>query len=170
MSDPPVEVEVTRDGLDALVRAIKAEADGKELRKELARNLRDVLKPAAQDAKNSIMGMSSAGLSSAPALRSSIAKKIRPEVKLGGRWTGASVKARRTPNVRGFTNAPKRTQRARGWRTPNWGKREQPWRVQMGKPGWFDNPMRGRAGPAKRAALDAMEAMAARIASRIPGN
>lgn len=166
--DLPVDVEVTREGLDALVRAINAEADGKALRKELAKNMREVLKPAAAEAKSSIMGMSSAGLSTAPALRSSIAKKIRPEVKLGGRWTGASVRARRTPNVRGFKNAPKRTQRVRGWRTPNWGDRDQSWRVQMGKPRWFDDAMRGRAGPAKQAVLDAMESMAARIAARIP--
>jgi len=69
--DPPVDVSVTHDGLDALVRAIRAEADGKELRKELATNLRAALQPAIGDARAGIMGMASAGMGTAsPGLRS----------------------------------------------------------------------------------------------------
>jgi hypothetical protein len=54
---PPFSLGVeTHDGLAALVRAIRAEEDGKQLRKELAANMREALKPGAQQAKNSIMG------------------------------------------------------------------------------------------------------------------
>ncbi|KOG73555.1 hypothetical protein ADK77_08490 [Streptomyces antibioticus] len=163
---PPFSLGVeTIEGLDALVRAIRAEEDGKALRKELARNMREALKPAAAEAKSQIMSMSSAGLPTAPALRSSIARKIRPEVKLGGRWSGARVKAFKTKNVRGFPNAPKRTNRAGGWRHPVWGNREV-WIQQHGKVDWFDRSFQGREGVYKAAAEAAMENMARRIVAR----
>ncbi|HCA86377.1 MAG TPA: hypothetical protein DEQ61_13255 [Streptomyces sp.] len=162
--DRLLDMEVTHEGLTSLVAAIRAEEDGKELRKELAKNMREALKPAATQAKSGIMSMSSAGMSTAPALRSAIAKRIRPEVKLGGRWTGARVKARKIPGIRGFANAPKRTQRAAGWRTQSWGNGV--WRTQHGKVDWFDRAMEGDTQRYRRAVLDAMEAMARRIADR----
>lgn len=163
-SGPPFELRATHEGLDALARALKAEEDGKQLRKELAANLREALKPGADQAKSSIMGMISLN-GSQPALRSAIAKKIRPEVKLGGRWTGARVKAFKTKNVRGFPNAPKRTNSARGWRHPVFGNTDV-WVQQRGKVEWFDKGFRGREGIYKQAVHDAMEDMARRIADR----
>ncbi|MEV6790905.1 hypothetical protein AB0M87_02665 [Streptomyces sp. NPDC051320] len=163
---PPFEVRATHEGLDQLARALKAEEDGKQLRKELAANLRAALKPGADQAKGSIMGMVSLHGSTQPALRSAIAKKIRPEVKLGGRWTGARVKAFKTKNVRGFPNAPKRTNSSRGWRHPVWGNREN-WVQQRGKIEWFDRAFQGRQDIYKQAVHAAMEDMARRIASRV---
>jgi len=162
---PPFSLGVeTHQGLAALTRAIRAEEDGKQLRKELAANMRDALRPGAEQAKSSIMGMVSLH-GSTPALRTSIARKIRPEVKLGGRWSGARVKAFKTKNIRGFPNAPKRTNRASGWRHPVYGNREN-WVHQRGKLEWFDRAFRGREGLYKQAVEQAMEDMARRIASR----
>lgn len=161
---PPFELSCTHEGLDALVRAVRAEADGKQLRKELAKNMRDALKPAASQAKSGIMAMASTGHGSAPALRSAIAKKIRPEVKLGGNWSGARIKAFKTRNVRGFANAPKRTNRSRGWRHLTYGR--EPWVQQHGKTLWFDHAMDGDTNVYTQAVHEAMESMARRIASR----
>ncbi|MFD9569994.1 hypothetical protein ACFWBI_09130 [Streptomyces sp. NPDC059982] len=161
---PPFEVTVTHDGLDALARALREESDGKQLRKELAKNMRDALKPAAVQAKSGIMAMSSAGPGTAPALRSAIAKKIRPEVKLGGNWSGARIKAFKTRNVRGFANAPKRTNRARGWRHLTYGR--EPWVQQHGKTLWFDRAMEGDTNRYTQAVHEAMENMARRLADR----
>lgn len=162
---PPFELSCTHEGLDALVRAIRAEQDGKQLRKELAKEMRDALKPAAVQAKSGIMAMSSAGPGTAPALRSAIAKKIRPEVKLGGNWSGARVKAFKTRNVRNFPNAPKRTNRAAGWRHPVFGNRDV-WVAQHGRALWFDRALEGDTNRYTQAVHEAMENMARRIASR----
>lgn len=163
---PPFSLGVeTHEGLDALVRAIRAEEDGKQLRKDLAKNMREALKPGAAEAKSSIMAMSSAGLRTGPALRSSIARKIRLEVKLGGRWSGARVKAFKTKNIRAFPNAPKRTNRSGGWRHPVFGNRDR-WVTQQGKIDWFDDAFKGREGVYKEAVEKAMEDMARRIANR----
>ncbi|MFJ6617584.1 hypothetical protein ACIQOW_08415 [Kitasatospora sp. NPDC091335] len=159
----PVDLSVSFEGFDALTAALRAEEDGKQLRAELAKNMRDALKPAAEQAKSGIMSMA-ASSTAAPALRSAIAKKIRPEVKLGGRWTGARVKSRKIQGIRGFANAPKRTQRASGWRTQTFGRGV--WRVQHGKVNWFDRAMTPNADTYRQAVADAMESMARRIADR----
>lgn len=161
---PPFEITVTHEGLDALVRAIRAEADGKQLRKELAKGMREALKPAAVQAKSGIMAMSSAGPGTAPGLRSAIARKIRPEVKLGGNWSGARVKAFKTRNIRNFPNAPKRTNRQSGWRHLTYGR--EPWVQQQGRTLWFDRAMEGDTNVYTEAVHEAMENMARRIAAR----
>lgn len=165
MARPPVDVSVSTEGLDALSRALRQESDGKDLRKELAANMREALKPAAAEAKSAALSIPSGGSasSSSPALRPAIAKKIRPEVKLGGRWSGARIKARKTRNIRNFPNAPKRTQQA-SWRTRIFGSNT--WREQRGKLDWFDDSMQGNAARYRDAVLDAMENMARRIANR----
>ncbi|MET7643049.1 hypothetical protein ABZS83_05270 [Streptomyces sp. NPDC005426] len=162
---PPFDLRVTHEGLDALVRALREEEDGKQLRKELAKNMRDALKPGAAMAKSGIMAMPSAGTGMGAGLRAGIAKKIRPEVKLGGRWSGARVKAFKTPGLRGFANAAKRTNRRDGgWRTLTWG--HEPWRTQTGKRQWFDESFND-ADAYRTAVHEAMETMAQRIASRV---
>lgn len=165
MSNAPVDVKITQEGLEALIRAIGREDDGKALRKDLAKNMREALKPPVAAAKSSIMSMASTTPHPGPALRPQIAKKIRAEVKLTGRWTGARVRARRTHNVRNFANAPKRTQRAT-WRTQSFG-RDDSWREQHGKVKWFDAAMAADRIKYVAAAHQAMEDMAARIASRV---
>jgi hypothetical protein len=165
MADPsPIEMSVSVEGIQSLGRALSAEADGKALRKELAANMRNALRPAADMAKGNVMAMRSEhGAGGGPGLRQAIAKKVKPEVKLGGRWTGARVKAGKTPNIRGFRNAPKRTQKVGGWRTKDWNGQ---WRTQVGKFEWFDRAMAGRNEFYKQAVHEAMEAMAQRIADR----
>ncbi|GAA2364717.1 hypothetical protein [Streptomyces carpaticus] len=162
----PFDLSAMPEGLDALGRRLRAEADGKALRRELAKNLRDELKPAAALAKSGIMAMPSAGtMPTSPGLRGEIAKKIRPEVKLGGRWSGARVKARKTRGTRGFANAPKRTQSAKGWRRRVFGS--STWVTQRGRTLWFDRALQGgRERQYQQAVLAAMEAMARRIAGR----
>jgi hypothetical protein len=166
-SRPPFDLRCTHEGLDALVRAIRREADGKALRKELAKNMREALKPGAAMAKSGIMAMPSAGTGMGAGLRAGIAKKIRPEVKLGGRWSGARVKAFKTPGLRGFANAPKRTNRRDGgWRTLTYG--HEPWRTQVGKRQWFDEAFENDADAYRAAVHEAMEDMARRLISSIP--
>lgn len=165
--EPPFTLRCTHEGLDSLVRALREEEDGKQLRKDLAKEMREALKPGAVQAKSSVMAMvSHGGMRTGAPLRTSIARKIRPEVKLGGRWSGARVKAFKTKNVRNFPNAPKRTNRASGWRHPVYGNREV-WVQQRGKIEWFDRSFTGREGLYKQAVEAAMENMAQRIASRV---
>ncbi|MFM9643134.1 hypothetical protein [Streptomyces turgidiscabies] len=166
-TDPPVSVEVTQDELRDLIRAMRAEADGKELRKELAKSLRDDLKPHADRARNGALSIPDGGSATSPKLRPAIARSIQPRVNLTMRGAGASIRARRTPRVRDFANAPKRTNSRKGWRTQSWGNGQ--WRNQVGKIGWFDDAMQNVGPDAKATIRRIVDEMAQRIAQRTGG-
>ena len=158
-------LELTPQNLRAISNALKAEEDGKQLRKELTRNMREALKPGAVRAKTSIMSMSSTTPHDGPALKTAIARKIRPEVRITGKFPGAKIKAFKTKNIRNFPNAPKRTNRASGWRHPVYGSREV-WVQQSGKVKWFDHAFEGERDTYRRAVQAALADMVNRIASR----
>jgi hypothetical protein len=158
-------LELTAQNLRAISNALKAEEDGKQLRKELTKGMREALKPGAVRAKSSIMSMASTTPHDGPALKSAIARKIRPEVRITGRFPGAKIKAFKTKNLRGFPNAPKRTNRASGWRHPVYGNREI-WVQQNGKVKWFDHAFEGQQDHYRRAVQFALADMVNRIASR----
>lgn len=158
-------MELEPQNLRRVSAALRAEEDGKELRKELTRSMREALKPGATEAKAGIMSMASAGPGVSPALRSSIARKIRPEARISGKFPGAKVKAFKTPQLRGFANAAKRTNRASGWRHPVYGDREV-WVQQRGKVKWFDRAFEGQEGRYRRAVQEPLAEMINRIASR----
>lgn len=164
-STASLNLQLTPENLRNLSRALRAEEDGKELRKELTRNMREALRPGAARAKASIMSMASATPHDGPALKSSIARKIRPEVRISGRFPGAKVKAFKTKNLRNFPNAPKRTNRQSGWRHPVYGNREI-WVQQTGKVKWFDRSFDGQRGEYEHAVKSALADMVNRIASR----
>ena len=158
-------LQLTPQNLRNISRALRAEEDGKELRKELTRNMREALKPGAAEAKSNIMSMASATPHGGPALKSSIARKIRPEARISGKFPGAKIKAFKTPNIRGFANAAKRTNRASGWRHPLFGNREV-WIQQHGKIKWFDHAFEGRRNHYEHAVKSALADMVNRIADR----
>jgi hypothetical protein len=162
MAEPPVDVTVNTEGLDSLLGALRREEDGKDLRRDLAKEMRQALLPAVSAAKGNVLAIP-ATMSSSPALRSGIARRIKAEVKLGGRWTGARLKVRKTPGIRGFALAAKRLQAAAGWTTQTFGRGQ---RTQHGSVDWFDRAVEPDAARYKQAINDAMEAMARRIRSR----
>lgn len=159
-------MEVDASALKALGAALGAEADGKKLRRDLAKEMRGALQPAAAAAKSSIMSMASSGLySTGTPLRATIARGVKAEARLTGRSTGARVKATKKGMPREFANAPKRTNSAKGWRRRVF--RSDTWVTQMGRPDWFDQPMEQSAPEARAAVVRAMGAAARRITRRV---
>lgn len=151
--------------LQELARRLRKLEDGKELRRDLVRNLREAVKPAADEAKAAIRGAPVSGARHAgEGLRAAIARGVSVQVRTSGRTVGVRVRARKI-TVRGFVNAPKRWNRAKGWRHPVMGDRNN-WVHQVGRPGWFDDPMRRRKPEYKRAAIKAMDETARKIAGR----
>lgn len=162
-----VELSIDQQALQAVARALAKEDDGKKLRRDLAKNIRHALEPAVDDIKAGVMAMGHAGLATVGAgLRESVAKGIKAEARLTGRSTGARVRARRTPGVRGFTHAPRRLNRKGGWRHPVFGDREV-WVEQIGVPDFFDRPLTSRRAALRAAVLQAMEDAAERIADSV---
>ena len=159
-------VEVDRDSLRKVTTGLKQASDGKELRKEMARELRAALKPAVSDARSAVMTIPSSGAGrQSPGLRQGIAKRIGTEIRLSGKSTGAKVKARRTPNLRGFDHAPKRTQSRRGWRHPTFGR--DTWVTQRGRRRWFDDSTKKHSAKYRAAVKAVIDDFADRLAKRM---
>jgi hypothetical protein len=163
----PVELSIEQRALLELGRALKREADGKELRRDLIRELKKPLAPAVAEIKSGVMAIGAGGLppGEGEPLRPAVVRRIRAEVKLSGKAIGVRVRARKTEAVRGFRHAPKRLNSPKGWRHPVHGSDR--WVVQFGNPGYFDEPLEGRRGEFRHAVLEAMEATARRIKIRI---
>lgn len=161
----PVELTIDTDELAQFGRILAQQADPKRLRRELAKEMRQALQPAVQTARSSsnAMGHDSRAHPS-PALRPTIARGIRAEVRLTGRSTGARVKVKKTPGLRGFSNAARNTNLP-NWRHPVGGNTEV-WVDQVGKPGWFDRPMNANQSSYRAAVMRVVEAWAARIARK----
>ena len=173
-----VRAEVSSRDLADLAIAVRYEQDGDVMRRELVRNLRAAVTPAAAEAKASIMSMPSKGLRQpGGGLRSSIAKAVKTQVSLTQRQAKVKVRVAKNKSPRGFNNAPKATQMAGGWRHPVVqrplgkgvaGPMPAPrWVAQVGKPGWFDTPLRSHRARYKAAVQEAMNHTADRIARKV---
>lgn len=162
-----VQLTIEQRALLELGRALKREADGKQLRRDLIRELKKPLAPAVAEIKAGVMSVGSGGLPPADGepLRPAVTRRIRAEVKLSGHAVGVRVRARRTEAVRGFRNAPKRLNSPKGWRHPVYGTDR--WVVQIGKPHYFDEPLESRRGEFRSAVLQAMDDTARRLTLRI---
>jgi hypothetical protein len=163
----PFNLIIKPERLTDLAKALKAEEDGKELRRELLRNFRTALAPARDAARAAIKSMPVKGRHGVGGqqLRAGIARRIVVQTRLSGKFPGVSLKAKKTPNIRDFSNAPKRMQRRKGFRHPVFGDTEW-WVTQMGKPGWFDNAVDQRRGEYRRAVAQVLDEMAERIKRR----
>lgn len=164
---PPIDLTADQREIVAVGKAIKAEADGKLLRRELVKAMRQTATPLVGDLKTSARMIPSDGLTRSQPLRQAIEASIKPTARLSGASTGVSVRARQTPGVRGFKMAARRMNKE-SFRRRVFGGDE--WVVQVGDPGWFDNTVKGRRDGIKRDVLQAVERVTALLASRTRGN
>lgn len=156
-----VHLTVEQQDLQRVVASIKAEADGKALRRELNRELKAIAQPSAEEAKRAILAMPSQDARFGD-LRQSIAQATKVSVTAVGRNTGVSIFAAPGKYPREFKQAPRRFD-AKKFRHRVFGRDQ--WVDQVGSPGWFDKVKEHKAEYAK-AIGKALEEMAARIAAR----
>jgi hypothetical protein len=160
-------VEVNEKDLRLLVAALRNEADGKELGRDLVRELTKAAEPALRAAQAELMSMGSTS-EALPGLRSTVVRHTKIRVRLGGRRPGVAIVSDKNGMPRGFYNAPKRLNEARGWRHMVFGNAER-WVWQRGKPGWFDDTISKFKPAAQRAAQKALDDVARRIDRRTKG-
>lgn len=136
---------------------------GKDLRKELVREIRDAAGPARNEARRAIKAMPSAGTRrGGRSLRSAIAQKVKIEARPTGRYVGARVSVGATESTRGFTQAPRRTN-SKSWRHPVFGNRNK-WVSQRGQPDWFDGTMQSNRPRFRNAVTGAIDDFSRKIA------
>ncbi len=168
-----IEIVPDADTIRAVTRALLAEANGKELRRDLLRNIRGVLKPAAEEAKRNIRTSPSKGSGGGRAsLRQAVAKQVKIQAKLAGKNASIKVKTGKTKDLRGFDMAPRRTNRGT-WRHPTikrvskyqWESNRDVWVTQHGPTNWFDAPLQHRGPQLRGAVIEAIRASIRRIST-----
>lgn len=159
-------VEVDERNLRRLLAALRAEEDGKTLKREMVTELRAVAGPALEAARGAILSMGSKG-ESVPSLRTVVARQTKIAVRASGKHPGVMVRAVKTGMPRGFRNAPKRLNSKKGWRHPVPGGGT--WVVQRGKPGWFDDTLNAAAPEARAAVSQVLDNVARRIDAKTKG-
>lgn len=165
-SSGPLQVSIDQTNFAEVFRAIRAEADGKELRKELAKNLRDAARPVVTDLKAAAQAIPSQGLPHAQGmpLRQAVSRSIGTDLRTTGKSAGIRLRAKPTPNVRGFRYAARLLNKS-SFRHRVFGR--DVWVTQVGRPRWFDNVTASRREPFRDAVLSAVEDMRDRIATRV---
>jgi len=158
----PVEYTVDQKAVHVIAAAMKAEEDGKALRRDLLREMRAVGKPLVPELQSAVRSVP-AVTTAAPGLRDAVAAGIKVGVRMSGKSTGIKVTVGATPGVRGFRFAGRALNRAKGWRHPVFGRDK--WVQQAGKQ-WFEPPLLARRDEVRTAVLTAVESMAQRIAAR----
>jgi len=168
-----INLSLDQETVLGVAEALRWEEDGAKLRRDLSREIRQALEPAAADARGEILGMASAGFSRGESLRTAVARQVAAEGRLTGRNAGGRVRVRNRDNPRGFDHAARRLNSPKGWRHPVPRRRrrdgslpDEKWVQQIGKPGWFDDTLRGHAREYRRAVMVAVEEMRERIRRR----
>lgn len=159
---PGVVLSIDQQAMQRVYSALKLESDGKDLRRDLTRELKLAIAPARVEAKAAIMAMPSADVRYGD-MRQSISSHVKVSVRTAGRNTGVAVVANKGGYPRGFNNASAQFNRA-GWRHPVFGSTGN-WVTQVGDPGWFDRIIKNKSEYIE-AVRTALVAMAERIAAR----
>lgn len=157
---------VDQQALQAVAKRMRAEEDGKALRKELMGNLKDAVGPGVSKVQGKLRGMPhTSATRSSPPLGSYLASRVKPSVRLSGRSTGVAVRVGQTPALRGFKMAARRLNR-KSWRHPRWGDKRF-WVTQQSPiPGYFDDTLAEGRPQYRAAVVAALESMARRLAGR----
>lgn len=173
MADIDYTIEPDAVTFRRLVRALNQEADGRELKRDLLANLRRAVEPAVLQAQGSILSYEPTSPSAGrlatrqrASMRAAIAAGIESHAVLGGRWAGVSIVSHRV-RLRSFWHAPKRFNRKVGWDHPVFGRK--PDVHQVGKPGWFDVPIRSNRRVYIVAIGAAVDGAVARLSRRASG-
>lgn len=158
----PFELTIDQQAMKNVASALKSEADGQLLRRELIKRLKMSTRPAISQAQAGIRSAPSHGLTQGQSLRATVATSIKPVVRLSGKQTGVSIRQTGTPGLRGFKMAGRRFNRAQ-FRHPVYGRA---WALQRGKPEWFDRPMQASKPEWEADVQAVIRNLAATIAAR----
>lgn len=114
--------------LKAAARALRRNADAKELRKEFTKAIRDELRPA--------VGAVRAAYGGGKHLRPALAKATRMEVRTAGRHAGARIRVDGRRMFPRGGSLPAMYEGEKRWRHPVFGNRDI-WVSQKGRPTFY---------------------------------
>ena len=145
---------------------MRAEADGKALRKDLMVKLKMAVEPAVAEVAGKLRAIPhESAVKSSPPLGSYLEARVKPQVRLSGKSTGVRVRVAKTPALRGFTHAARYLNRGR-WRHRVYGR--DVWVTQQSPiPGYFDRTLRDGKRAYRKAIIAALDDMSRRIDRKV---
>lgn len=157
-----VQVVPDHHSFQRVATALAAEANGGARQREIVEAFTKILEKVRSEQRAGLMAMSSSGLPHAgEPLREAISAGLEVDVRLGGRFAGARIKATKHGMPRSFVNAAKRTN-AKQWRHRVYGR--DVWVTQIsGAEGWFDRPIDLHGAKFRAAARRVLDNAALRI-------
>jgi hypothetical protein len=156
--------------LKAINKALRKHADGKELRKQLGKELRGQIRPMVASVKAAWLSAPSQGHKSStrsrrgqPDLRKLLAKATAGQVRFTGKEAGVRVRTDGRKMPSGSKALPTHAEATkRPWRHPVFGNRET-WVTQRSFPQFYEAVQPNEAA-ARRACIKAVDAMFDQIA------
>lgn len=170
MARGPIAFSIDQRAFQAVARAMRQQADGKELRRDLIREMKSAVRPGVDEVRARARAMPHTSRRKTPhaPLGATLARKTTSTVNLTGKRTGVRVKIKRTPELGGFTYAARRVNRGH-WRHPVFWRVPlvQRWVTQTSPlKGFFDDTLRRHRAEYKKGVVDALEKTARRVARR----
>lgn len=156
-----------REAMRAIGRAVGKEADGKALKRDLARKLRAIIGPLREKVVARLMSLPSSG-HSGEGMREAIARQTKAGTRFGGKNAGVQLVQRTRGMPRNFPYAGRAFNREEPWTPTTLGGIQVTQQMQPAQ--WFDGPIQDEApGEAQAAILEALEETAERIARNTRG-
>jgi len=160
----PATLSVQQQRLKSVGIAMKAEADGKLLRRELIADLRAAVAPGVEKVRGKLRALPASATGIQPAMGSYLASRVRAQVKFSGRRTGVAVRIGKTPNLRKFSVSSRVLNRGE-WRHKVYGR--DVWVTQQSPiKGFFDKTLKADRALYRAGVLMAVKKMERRIAER----
>lgn len=161
---PVIELTVDQKEIQGVVRAIRAEADAKDLRRDLLRDIRNVAAPIVPEVQSAVRALPAHRLAS-PQLREAVAKDVKVETRLSGGRTGVRIKIP-AKGPRKFKFAARKLNSPKGWRHPVFGNTNEWVEQRATSTPWFEPTVLKHADEVREAVKGALVAMVERIAAR----
>jgi hypothetical protein len=157
-------LSVQQQRLKSVGIAMRSEADGKLLRRELIADLRVAVAPGIEKVRGKLRALPASVTGVQPAMGSYLASRVRAQVKFSGRRVGVAVRIGKTPNLRKFNVASRVLNRGE-WRHRVYGK--DVWVTQQSPiPGFFDKTLMSDRRAYRAAVVAAVQKMERRLAAR----
>lgn len=154
-----------KEKMGILKRAMAEASDGKILKRELSKQLRDLMNPLVAKQRAKVLSLPSSGPSHGESMRQAVARQTKAQARWSGRNMGVSVIQRARSMPRGFQYAGRMFNRAEGWNPTTLGGETV--HQQIRPAGWFDNQTDGVRPEALHGIEQALEATAVKIAASV---
>lgn len=155
-----------KEKMSILKRAMAEAADGKVLKRELAKQLRDIMNPLVAEQRRKVLSLPSRG-GHPDSMRQAVARQTKAATRWSGKSMGVQIIQRARSMPRNFQMAGRMFNRQEGWNPTTLGGETVHQQIRPAQ--WFDGPTDGQRPEVAQKVHRALEATAAKIASSVHG-